>query len=495
MSNPPPQSQDTVLDVERFRTLLQRVLGLDFDQRQDGTLARVLEEVSDGRRQAFLDALENAPTLPMLGRLAQELTVTETYFFRSPDQLQALVERVLPECVAAGGAVELLSAGCASGEEPYTLAMLVRQSGTPAAKVSACDVNPAMLARAARGRYSNWSLRELSPQLRARWFVHDRDAYVLDKSLMQLVQFEQRNLAQDDPAYWRPGRFHVIFCRNVLMYFTPVQAQAVVARLASSLRPGGYLFLGHAETLRGLSNDFELCHTHGCFYYQRKPGPVTVPPPALRPLQLPEMEAGLDPGWADVIGRAADRIGVLAAGSTPPAPLAPLPPAAPADLQQALACLRAEQFDAVLQQLAHLPERQAQDADVLLLRAVTLAQSGHCGEAQACCERILAGDTLHAGAQYVLGLCHESGGNVPAALEHYQNAAYLDPDFAMARLHTGLLLRRQGERGGARRELQRAATLLATEDPSRLLLFGGGFPREALLGMCRAHLATLERDA
>jgi chemotaxis protein methyltransferase CheR len=492
MSNPPPQTQDMVPDVERFRALLQRVLGLDFDRRQDGTLARVLEAVSDGRRQAFLDALESAPALPMLGRLAVELTVTETYFFRSPDQFQALVERVLPECVAAGGPVELLSAGCASGEEPYTLAMLVRQSGMPQARVSACDVNPAMLARAERGRYSNWSLRELSPQLRARWFVHDRDAYVLDKSLMQLVQFEQRNLAQDDPAYWRPGRFDVIFCRNVLMYFTPVQAQAVVARLASSLRPGGYLFLGHAETLRGLSNDFELCHTHGCFYYQRKPGPATAPPPALRPIHVPQTQVGLDPGWADAIGRAAHRIGVLAAGSAAPPPL---PAAAPADLQQALACLRAEQFDAVLQQLAHLPEHHAQDADVLLLRAVTLAQSGRCGEAQACCERILAGDTLHAGAQYVLGLCHESGGNLPAALEHYQNAAYLDPDFAMARLHTGLLLRRQGEHGGAQRELQRAAILLATEDPSRLLLFGGGFPREALLGMCRAHLAALERDA
>jgi chemotaxis protein methyltransferase CheR len=488
MSAPPVH--DAAQQVERFRILLARHMGLAFDDRQLGTLARVLDIVSDGRRHAYLATLEAAPTHAMLGRLAAELTVTETYFFRHIDQLQAFTDQVLPACVAEGAPVEVLSAGCASGEEPYTLAMLAREQGVPV-HVHACDINPAMLARAAHARYSNWALRETPAPQRARWFVREGDLYILDRTLAQSVKFEARNLAQDDPAWWRPGRFHVIFCRNVLMYFTPAQMQAVVARLTAALRPGGYLFLGHAETLRGLSNDFDLCHSHGSFYYRRKGDALSAPPPAMPsvPLSLPLPEPGQD--WADAIGRAARRIDALADSAAAPA----MAPESAPDLQPALASLRAEQFDAVLGQLANLPARDALDPDVLLLKAVTLAQSGRRGDAELCCARLLQGDTLHAGAHYVLGLCREAAGDPAAALEHYQSAAYLDPLFAMAHLHAGLQLRRQGERPAAQRELRQAAVLLASEDPSRLLLFGGGFPREALLGLCRAELAALERSA
>jgi chemotaxis protein methyltransferase CheR len=492
MSVPQRLAPDGAQQVSHFRTLLARELGLAFDDRQLGTLARVLDLVSAGQRQAYLAALEAAPSPQALGRLAAELTVTETYFYRHGDQLRAFTELVLPACLAEGGTVEVLSAGCASGEEPYTLAMLAREAGVAGVAIHACDINPAMLARATAARYSNWALRELPAPQRARWFVQEGDLNVLDKRIVQSVAFEARNLALDDPAFWRPGRFHVIFCRNVLMYFSPSQAQAAVARMAAALRPGGYLFLGHAETLRGLSNDFELCHSHGSFYYQRKGGALTAPPVAPPPFSLRLPDPALD--WADAIGRAARRIDALAADSAgcqsgAPAAAAPGTP----DLQPALASLRAEQFDAVLGQLANLPARDAHDPDVLLLKAVTLAQSGRRGDAEQCCARLLAGDTLHAGAHYVLGLCREAAGDAGAALEHYQSAAYLDPLFAMAHLHAGLLLRRQGERDTAQRELQQAAALLVTEDPSRLLLFGSGFPREALLGLCRAELAALER--
>ena len=102
---------------------------------------------------------------------------------------------------------------------------------------------------------------------------------VLDDRVRAAVRFEQRNLTEDDVAFWNQPPFDVIFCRNVLMYLTPASAKAVVARLWRALAPGGYLFLGHAETLRGLSSDFHLCHTHGTFYYQRKSeGAVTSRP-------------------------------------------------------------------------------------------------------------------------------------------------------------------------------------------------------------------------
>jgi chemotaxis protein methyltransferase CheR len=358
--------------------------------------------------------------------------------------------------------------------------------------IRAVDVNPAMIDKARRARYTHWALREAPPAMLRRWLRPDGAGLALDDAIRDAVVFEQRNLCADDADLWPPGAYDVVFCRNVLIHLARPAAEALAARLVHSVAPGGALFLGHAETLRGLSNDFELCHSHGSFYYQRKGGALTAPPVAPPPFSLRLPDPALD--WADAIGRAARRIDALAADSAgcqsgAPAAAAPGTP----DLQPALASLRAEQFDAVLGQLANLPARDAHDPDVLLLKAVTLAQSGRRGDAEQCCARLLAGDTLHAGAHYVLGLCREAAGDAGAALEHYQSAAYLDPLFAMAHLHAGLLLRRQGERDTAQRELQQAAALLVTEDPSRLLLFGSGFPREALLGLCRAELAALER--
>jgi chemotaxis protein methyltransferase CheR len=104
------------------------------------------------------------------------------------------------------------------------------------------------------------------------------------------------------------------------------------------------------------------------------------------------------------------------------------------------------------------------------------------------CRRLLKIDELNSGAHYVLALCREGARDQPAAANHDQVAVYLDPAFAMPRLHLGLLARRAGDSGTARRELAQALALLQREDASRLLLFGGGFNREALLGLCRAEL-------
>ncbi len=488
-------------EVARFRALLADRLGLAFDEHKLATLARVLDSCGGDRQRILADLAGSAPADSLLARLASELTVTETYFFRNGDQLRAFMEVALPQRQQARGQVAVLSAGCASGEEPYTLAMLARSCGRDAGlSLTAFDANPSMLARAERARYSTWAMREMPPDLRTAWFRHDGEHYQLAQEIQRAVHFEQRNLALDDPAFWQPGRFDIVFCRNVLMYFTPEQAQAAVARIAQALAPGGYLFLGHAETLRGLSNDFHLCHTHGTFYYQRKDGALQglreplawwsaappPPPPALPPAP-PRVPAAPDPLWAEQIGRASRRIDALASTARPAAAPAPSTP----DLQLALASLHQERFGQALEHIGNLPSEHAGDPDVLLLKAVTLVQSGAVTRAREACGQLLERDALHAGAHYVLALCEEMEGDLEAALGHYQGAAYLAPGFAMARLQAGRLQRRLGQRDAARRELALAAQLLEGEDAARLLLFGGGFPRAALLALCHAELAAL----
>jgi chemotaxis protein methyltransferase CheR len=393
--------------------------------------------------------------------------------------------------------LRILSAGCASGEEAFSIAISARESLDPSWEVSirAVDVNPAALEKAARGRFTNWALREAPAAVVSRWFQEAGRELVLDESVRAQVRFEARNLVADDGDLWFPGAYDVVFCRNVLMYFAPETAQAVVARIARALAPGGYLFLGHAETLRGLSQQFHLRHTHETFYYQLKEGAsAEQTPPAFAPAPLaPLPVTSADDSWVSAIGRAAERIQALSRGSHPEPQwqhVAPPEPAAPAswDLGQALELLQKERFSEALAVVRGFPAAAQSEPDVMLLRAVLVSHNAELAQAEALCRQLLELDELNAGAHYVLALCRERAGDAKAALEHDQVAAYLAPGFAMPRLHMGLLARRAGDWERARRELGEALVLLEREEASRILLFGGGFQRAALLALCRAEL-------
>src|SRR5207244_970508 len=119
-----------------------------------------------------------------------------------------------------------------------------------------------------------------------------------------------------------------------------------------------------------------------------------------------------------------------------------------------------------------------------------LTNSGDLAEAERVCRHLLELDELNAGAHYLLALCREQAGDARAAVDHNQAAAYLDPGFAMPHVHLGLVARRGGDLETARRELEQAWVLLSREDPARILLFGGGFSRQALAELCRAELTA-----
>ena len=513
-------------EPQRFRGWIAQRLGLHFDDAKLEFLAEVLDRRADNQGLAlrpYLDRLEGPHMDAELQALAPELTVPETYFFRHIDQFRAFAEVALPEAQAARGPVRklnILSAGCASGEEPYTLAMVVRERGADYGwnvSIRGFDLNPAVLAKAARGRYSPWALRETPETSQRRWFRDVGKEFELDEGIRAAVTFQQVNLANESAGLWPPERYDVIFCRNVLMYFTPDSAQALVARLTRSLAPGGHLFLGHAETLRGLSNDYHLRHSHGAFYYQRRheqyseprgecedtraggsldqlAGHVVVEPIASVPAPW---GANI---WLETIQNASDQIQALAerptAGSALRSRRRPDGAARTAvQLPVVLELLKNERFADALDLLARLPAESEQDADVLLLRAALLTHSGQLSAAEKVSAQLLERDELNTGAHYLLALCRESAGDRQGALDHDQAAIYLDSGFAMPRLHLGLMAKRARDLEGARRELRQALLLLKREDASRLLLFGGGFGREALIALCNAELKSAEGAA
>ncbi len=486
--------------VDRFRGIVARRLGLQFDDAKLAFLGEVLQRRLDQRHRApdaYLWSLDSESFAGEIAALAKELTVNETYFFRNGEQFRALAEIVVPERMrvqAASKVLRFLSAGCASGEEAYSIAITAREAvgdATWDVSVRAVDLNPAMLEKAIRARYSEWALRETSPELRRKWFHGVGREALLDEAGRIAVTFEEKNLAAEDSELWRPSRYDAVFCRNVTMYFTPEQARALVARIARALVPGGYLFLGHAETLRGVSDAFHLRHTHDTFYYQRidcVDSPAAsrrhaTPRPAdpIVPLAL-----GSD-SWVATIREASERVAALIHSPAAPAGSGAAP-AAKWDLLPALDLLRQERFGDALDLVRGAPPEFGRDPDLLLLEAILHAHAGRLGAAEDTCRLLLARDEMNAGAHYVLALCRESAGDRAAAADHDRVAAYLDTGFAMPRLHLGLLARRAGDRDAGRRELTQALLLLKREDTSRILIFGGGFSREGLIALCEAEL-------
>lgn len=491
--------------VERFRRVVTKGLGLAMDDAKLELLAEVLGmrlTTWGGGAEAYLGRLETQTWGEEIAALAQELTVPETYFFRNIDQFRALRELVLPQLAArrSQGPVRILSAGCASGEEPYSIAMVVQEAMAEPdqAVIRAVDINPAILRKAARGRFGNWAFRETSAEMQQRWFQKEGAEFAIADRVLRAVRFEPRNLVVDDPELWRPQSQDVVFCRNVIMYFPSETARTVVARIAETLVPGGYLFLGHAETLRGLSQDFHLRHSHGTFYYQRKlPEDRSLGREATfdrRPVQphvLPVHPQ--DDAWVAAIDRSTARIKRLAQ-STPPARRRASVQARE-HFAPAFDLLSRERFAEALDLLETYPPAHLDDPDAILLRAALLAHAGRLDLAETTCRRLLQVDEMSAGAHFILALCREGVGDHQGAIEQNRIAAYLDPTFAMPRLNLGLRARRDGDLATARRDLTEALRLLEHEEPARLLLFGGGFRREALRALCWAELQACERAA
>ncbi len=466
----------TTSAVDRFRLALQRGLGFAADPSRSSEIVRALDERSSARgldRDAYVRELEtSAPSDPEWMAIAERLTVGETYFFRGKDQLRVFSEVVAPSLSRQGGALRVLSAGCASGEEPYTLAMLAADHGW-ALDILGVDVNPAAISRARAGIYREWSFREAPAEIR-RHFEVRANTFALCDRLRNAVRFEVRNIVEDDASFWSPGAFDVIFCRNVLMYFAPTVQRAIVSRFARALAPGGYLFVGHAESLRELSGAFELCTTHEAFYYR-------LPTPG-----LPAGRTNGDPGdgtWVDAIRLSTDRISLLVGAEH-------VEPDSASGVEnlgaKALELFRREKFAELVDLLS--PDRAADDVDLLVLRATALLNRRAVEEAKAACRRALALDDASAAAHYLSALCEEQSGDLEAALRHDRAAIYLDPAFAMPHLHVALLARRAGDRAVARRETALARRLLEGEDERRIALFGGGFGRGALIEVCNAQV-------
>jgi chemotaxis protein methyltransferase CheR len=428
------------------------------------------------------------------------LTIGETYFLRDPNSYQLLEREVLPELVAAkrGGdkSLRIWSAGCASGEEAYSLAIVLSRVIPDLADwkltILATDINPRVLERGREAVYSQWSFRNAPGWLMEYFSRREDGKYQLAPHIRKLVRFSQLNLLDDwGAAGLADDELDVIFCRNVLLYFDPPQIERVTARFQRALAEGGWLFLAPTEVDHANLPGF-LCRQQGGALALRKTAgaqrgrwrsPVRETPATPEPLPPLPAPAKLHAPAAEPARASVPKEPEASA----PARTAAAEKAPPDERQRAEELYRAGRYQEAAERAqaaaGALPPLERGAALALAARA--LANAGSLDEARGCLEQALALDRLAAHNHYLLALILEQLKDLPGAIKSLKHALYIDADHLLAYFALGNLQRQSGHRREASRNFANALRLLEKREPQEVL--------EEAEGMTAGELARIVR--
>jgi chemotaxis protein methyltransferase CheR len=447
-------------DVARFRELIRARTGMAFEEKRSSDLEWAIRGATGAaglsHASELFDLLEGSEGLSeAFERLISALSVSETHFFRDPHQMEQLRTSILPELVARrrrDRRLRLWSAGCSTGEEPYTLAILLRELVPDLADwdvlILGTDINRESIERAREGIYRQWSFREMPASALTSHVIPKGSVFEVVPTIRDMVTFAQLNLAQ--PLYPSRGTntyaMDLILCRNVLLYFDEAQTHEVVARLWSSLEEEGWLLVSPVDS------------TLPAFEELPSEGPGTGIYRNVRRTQT-----------HDEVGREEAPIAV-AEGDSQGDSKEPLS-AASSDGSAAV-----EGSDAVA-----TDARKHYDA---VLRAWTTAGEP---EARKLLKRAVAKHPLDAPLRYLHGLVLLEDGDVAGALHEFRRSTYSDPDFAPGHLGQGTAFARGGLHDRALVALETAARLVADVDPREALLTPDGLSAAEVLEMVVAE--------
>jgi chemotaxis protein methyltransferase CheR len=519
-------------DYVRFRDLVQERSGLYFSDKKradleqkllkllaDSTLAPAQGNYNlDGYYNLLADKHNPAGRLE-LERLIKSLTVNETYFFRDEAQFDALAGHVLPNLIAhkramseAVGAkmqpqLRIWSAGCASGEEAYSVAMLLRELLPDLNKwmilILATDINEDVLKRGREGIYSDWSFREArAKQLRARYFSPEGETnhYRLREEIRRMVTFAPLNLVEDTyPAiHNNTSAMDLILCRNVMIYFNKRTTRWVISRFYEALAKGGWLIVGHSEPSLSDYRDFKAHSFPGALLYQKVTNPDPWPdnwnwlklePPAdlndsspttALPEFLEQTETAPLPG------------GEGAAIELPWAGGEGLLVAAPDPYEEAIQLLAQGQVKEAIAELQRKVADTPNFAPAHSLLGRAYANMGRWHEAQRWCQSALKLDSLSAEAYYVLALVYQHEDQNQPAISMLKKAIYLERDAPLPHFNLASLYKKTGQIEEAKRACRNLLKILEKWPPDQAVPDSGGATATHLIETTRWMLNKLD---
>ena len=270
----------TIEEFKLFRALIYDICGIDFQPDKNFLLAnRLRKRMEQCGISSYKDYYQYL-TISSAGRdelatLVDSITINETSFFRNQPQFDILSSVVIPELVTrkktdVNKQLRIWSAGCSSGQEPYSIAMTLLENIAFVdrwdIKILASDISLRMLEIASEGFYSLMQIKGVPQDYLDRYFTKNKDGYTIKDRVKKLVTFDYHNLKHNNGLQ----EFDVIFCRNVMIYFDQEGCKQLVERFANSLILGGYIFIGHAETLKGINDRFKMVYVNNGIVYRRE---------------------------------------------------------------------------------------------------------------------------------------------------------------------------------------------------------------------------------
>lgn len=480
----------TQMDYERFRDLILERSGLHFPEEKQQTLSRGLAKALQASSCASLgeyyDLLRlSSSTNHEWDLLVSALTVGETYFFRNKGHFDALAQHILPEIIARqellNRRIRIWSAGCATGEEPYSVAILLHELVPNIHNwnilILATDINRDALRKAQERVYGTWSFRGVEKRIQDHYFrTNGEKQYALKDEIKRMVTFEYLNLVENHyPSLANnTNAMDLILCRNVTIYFSPEVTRQVVTRFYNSLTDGGWLIPGASEPNMVFYRDFEPRNFPGAVVYQKLAAieAKAMPAPVFEARTSVEREYEPKPS----------------SGAPPGVKKAPLPSLDP--YQVALELVQAGRMD---EALVKLYEKLDQDPDFVptyYTLGKVHANKGNLEEAQTWCARAIKKDKLHPQPYYTLSIVYQQNDLLDMALEALKTAIYLDREFVLAHYNLAQLYRQQGMHRLAHKSLKNVQRLLESKPKGESIPEGDGLVAGRLLELVKTELAS-----
>lgn len=469
-------------DMTRFSKLLLDRCGLHFSDNRRTELEHGIRHAFASSACASLDEfytlIVNHPNSVEMDLLVNAVTVSETHFFRDAAQFNALATSIFPEIIKRKTSLRTLriwSAGCASGEEPYSIAMLLRDVipdiDNWSVTILATDINASLLEKARIASYGQWAFREdRAISMRSRYFHPQGNRFELSPQIKRMVVFSRLNLMEDHYPSFETNTMmmDLIICRNVTIYFPEAVTRQVVGKFHSALVNGGWLVVGHSEPSLEIYKQFQARNFPDTVVYQRDDNAKPNPTPFIFPLRRP----------------APPPPGISATTATPTRPtLIPHIPMqgashAKEDATELLARVRellefGRDRDA-MQILEKLLETASNNPQVYALLGQVYANRGDWANAEKNCRKAIELDKLILEAYYTLGLVLQHQKRLDEAIDIMKKVVYLDRNHILGHYNLGGLYREQGLLPNAQKSLENALNLLRILPAEEMIAGSGG---------------------
>ncbi|ACL06347.1 MCP methyltransferase (CheR-type) [Desulfatibacillum aliphaticivorans] len=500
----------------RLSELIQNKIGLFFPPErwhdlERGVRAAALELGFEDTTSCIQGLLGSPVTKVQLDTLVAHLTVGETFFLRDESHFNALQHQILPDifekCAKKGKPPRFWSAACCTGEEPYTMAMVVdRMKPYWTAKdfsILATDINSRFLEKARKGIYTNWSLRNAPNWMVEKYFtVHGNNRFEVEKGLKKAIRFTNLNLV--DPVYpsavTHTEDVNVVFCRNVLMYFNQKLRDTVIERIAWALADNGWFFVGPSEAAFVEHPNLAHIRYPGAIIFQKQAARNKVQgadlvdtkaesAPVKRETPLPNFPARTP------LTKRPPRVERTA----PPRPevdrakkMEPLD--ADRMLDKALELVEKGNYDDAVNCLleiisaADAKAGMKPDSRAMALLARTYANMGKLEEARKWGGKAVDADKLNPGHRYLLATVYAELGDSEKAADLLQASLFLDSRFILAHFTLGNTMKKQGKANEARRHFKNALSLLLDLDSDAVIPHSGGMTAGRLTEIVRSMI-------